>query len=160
MSRCRRSTYSVSQPRKIALVSAHRAPTPFLLKPSPSDVPESTPPARAFSTSSPFGTSTDYSFPGGTSAPHSSGGGKKKTNVGAIAGGVVGGLVAIGLIVGGLLLSLMRRRRAAHAVSVPPAQDATPEMKPAMYTDYNSYPSSPPPQKPYVSPVSPLDGLY
>ena len=39
---------------------------------------------------------------------------KKKSNTGAIAGGVVGGLVVVGLLAGGLIWALMKKKEKAR----------------------------------------------
>jgi hypothetical protein len=49
--------------------------------------------------------------PSATAAPAETGGSEKKSNVGAIAGGVAGGVIALLAIVGGILFVLWRKRR-------------------------------------------------
>lgn len=107
------------------------------------DLPESTAPASPTSSlSSPTaGSSTSAAA---TSSSSSSNNGKSKSNAGAIAGGVVGGLVFVGAvaILAFLLVRSRRRRREIHRPSSPGLLDDNVIPRPFLI----NRPSSPPPR--------------
>ncbi|KAF9459981.1 hypothetical protein BDZ94DRAFT_1267131 [Collybia nuda] len=109
------------------------------------NAPESTPVQQATTTSA-RGFTTG--IPGHTAPAQDSG--SKKSNAGAIAGGVIGGLAFLA-IVGGLMFWLVRRRR--RTLGKPITAPAPMSPPTSQYVDYNPvslYPApSPSLQKPY-----------
>ncbi|KAL1757188.1 hypothetical protein FB107DRAFT_260174 [Schizophyllum commune] len=102
-----------------------------------SNAPESTASAKpTFSTSKSSGHSTATGSGMESSGSSSASGGGSKTNVGAIAGGVVGGVVGLAAIIG-LAFFFLRRRKQQRAKApssaylAPPMSSATPPLPPS-----------------------------
>ncbi|KAJ7230114.1 aspartic peptidase domain-containing protein [Mycena pura] len=98
--------------------------------------PSPVPPSSTFSSTGPSLVSSSTSTASSSDSPASSTSHKKKSHTGAIAGAVVGGLVALALIAG-ILSFCMRRKPAYVSVSnAPPAPRAPPPL--SFVADHNA----------------------